>query len=146
MIDHSELAWNEVLFAHYDDKTQIETCISITRLLKDRKVRMQRVFDLEIDPVWAQYCLDNRGIEEHRLKRCVDLKGEYAEPVLYVHWGDGSKLHVDGVHRYVASWYNGYKQIKARILPVTVWRPYVVTGIPKLPRPDKLRDSFSGIV
>lgn len=144
MLDANELAWNEVLFVHFDEKTQTETCINVSRLLKDRKVKLQRTFDIEIDPVWAEYCLANRGVEEHRLKRCMELKGEYSEPILYVHWGDGSKLHVDGVHRYVASWMNGYKSIKARLVPVTMWRPYIVTGL-NTPDMIKLRDSFSGI-
>lgn len=132
----------DVVFTHMDEGTKAITTINISRLLRDWKVRMRPVVMLPIDRDFAKFCVTNRGVEEHRLERLE--REEIREPVLFAYWQSGEHLLIDGTHRYVAQTLKGASEIKARILPISVWRPYVIEGIPN-DYAMKMMHGFSGI-
>lgn len=144
MIDYRTLPLGSTVFTHFDPETKEPMDLAIDLLLADKRVKRLGVIDVAIDREWAATCVRDRGIERHRLARLMDVKGEF-DPIYYVHYGDGSKLQIEGVHRYVASYTMGRKSIRAKIIPLTVWKPYIISGLPR-DTPEQLLNKFSGIL
>lgn len=142
MIDYKTLPLTTVLFTHLDPKTGIELNLAVDMLLADRKVKLLPMKSFAIDADWAKRCMSDRGVEKHRLSRLLDVKDEF-DPIYCIHYGDGSQLQIEGVHRYVASWMLHRRYIRVKIIPLTVWKPYQITGLPKAE--ENFHQSFSGI-
>lgn len=105
---------------------------------------------IPIEADFAQYCLTNRGIEQHRLDRLTEKHLE--EPLVFAQWAGGTQLLIDGHHRYVKHSQLGHEIAPAFILPEVLWRLFVIDDFPfqgeKMSEEEALEmtRSFSGIV
>jgi hypothetical protein len=131
----------EVIFTHIaDDGTQ--TMFAVERMVKWCADTRQRIYETPVDVDFAKFCLERRGIEQHRLNRLTAL--DLIVPVLYCEWPDGSHLLVDGHHRYVLAARLGRKTIRGHVLKERQWRPFVVEGAAPVSQ-AALANTFSGI-
>ncbi|MCO5157922.1 MAG: hypothetical protein M9945_14430 [Aquamicrobium sp.] len=133
----------DVVFSLVDDKTGKTTHINVTALAKSWKTKARPIVTIEVEPAIAEYFVQKRGIEQHRVDRLMGE--EIKEPLLLLHWIDGSHLLVDGHHRYVAASLKGQTELKARLVPKSVWSKYVIVDLPA-ERSDRMTKGFSGIL
>lgn len=86
------------------------------------------------------------GIEEHRIKRFDEQHRD--KPILGIYWGDGTFTVVDGNHRVLRRWRDGFKIVKAFCFKFPFWEQFLFDlNVDK----DKMREwvqsnGFSGIV
>jgi hypothetical protein len=119
----------ELVFTHQDFDTGKITIIAIERLMKSNAYRLRPKVSIPVEQDQARYFYENRGIERHRLSKFFGVP--IRDPVTLLKWGDGSDLLADGNHRYVAAALKGESCILAKILPRSVWAPFIVNNIPE---------------
>lgn len=121
-----------VVFTHVENgKTRAWSITLLDRIMKQALDRgYLEPVEAEVDPEWAEYCVQNRGIEEHRLARLSDEALD--SPVYGFMEADGSFLMVDGHHRYVYAARMGYPTIKTAIVPKEVMDLVEIEGVPNL--------------
>ena len=142
MIPIDELSGKDTIFTHVEG--DVQTMIAVGRLMQWIEKTKPEVFEVEIEPDFAKYCVVRRGIEQHRLDRITksDLR-KY--PIIYLQWPNKSFMICDGYHRYVRASMLGRKWIRSYVLTEEEWRPFEVdTGNKKVTQ-DALLTMFSGI-
>ncbi|WP_113155912.1 hypothetical protein [Nitratireductor sp. OM-1] len=125
------------VFTHVDEKTGVSTHFNVTSMEDDWRVRARSPVHIPVDEAGASLFMAKRGIEKHRLDRLRGLPK--LDPILILHWIDGTHLVVDGHHRYVAAYLDGHRGMLARMLPRSIWRRHVITDLP-----DEIGHSFIG--
>ena len=135
-----------VVFSHFgEDGKQRHFNIDLLTLMV--KAAMDKglmdVLDVQIDPGFAENCLVYRGIEQHRLDR-IDVH-YFQTPLFFCEnvATENTHLLVDGHHRYVWAWQQGWETVPAVSIPQLAWERVLI------PLPDMDKDatvnSFSGI-
>lgn len=150
-IPFSKLDRSDILFTHLDSDTGTQTHYAISRIsaleiitgLDEGWIKAACV---PIDNWMANYCMNNRGIEQHRLQPLLDAPIPFT-PMIFVEQDDGTYLLIDGTHRYAAYHKRGTDQAPAYLISKEQNRRFVVTGFPKALETDgdSLLKSFSGI-
>lgn len=69
------------------------------------------------------HIIKNHGIEDDHVQNVGHLADH---PVMLVVFEDGTNLLVDGNHRAVWRWRNGYRNIKALVFHVGTWEQFLV--------------------
>lgn len=137
-----KLPFDAILFTYIDPDTGKNTTLNVTGIEKDRRTRARPIVQVPIDPVWAENSLTLRGIEQHRLERVMAL--DEIEPVLFAFWFGGGHVLIEGNHRYVSRWMRGDTMIASKVVPMSVWQDYIVTGFNE-ESAARLAKSFSGL-
>lgn len=127
----------DTVFTHVDENTGETTHFDVTTLEDDWRVKARTPVWIPVDEDGARLFMEKRGIEKHRLDRLRGLPK--LDPILVLHWPDGSHLVVDGHHRYVAAFLDGHRGMHARMIPRSIWRRHVITDLP-----DEVGKSFIG--
>lgn len=142
MIKFENMARGEIIFSHKDEKTGSVSHFNVTRLQNSILYSLRPTVNIPVDANYAKFCVENRGIEKHRL---VPLIGKTIKiPISVLIWDGGTHLIVDGHHRYVASALNGMESVPGRMIPKGIWEKFVVIGVPEV-NMDLVVKSFSGI-
>jgi len=82
---------------------------------------------VNVEPDFAKFLYDNRGVEDHRLMRLVNsLKEEGLDPACFFHMEDGSHLLSDGTHRYCAFAMCGLKFMPSRVFEKEDWADFEI--------------------
>ena len=119
---------NVTLFTHrgYDGKF---TTFCIDMFEAYIKATRMKPVELKIDPEFATFIREKRGIEQYRLDR---LRGAALKiPVIYVKWQDGTHLMIDGHHRYVKKVDRKDRYILGYLFnDPDVWNMFTVSGVP----------------
>lgn len=68
------------------------------------------------------HVMANQGVEEWRINRLTPQHRD--RPVLFAEQGDGTHLLIDGNHRVVRRWRDGYRDALAYLLPLEFWHPH----------------------
>ncbi|QIG70146.1 hypothetical protein EVB87_046 [Rhizobium phage RHph_N28_1] len=137
-----KLPLNVILFTYVDPDTGKNTTLNVTGIAKDRRTRARPIIQVPIDPEWAEKSLTLRGIEQHRLERLLTV--DEIEPVLFAFWFGGFHVLIEGNHRYVSRWMRGETHIASKVVPMSVWQDYIVTGFND-ETAIRLAKSFSGL-
>ena len=110
-------------------------------------VPLGKYLHVGIDPDFAEHCMRERGIEQHRLQPLIDMPYKLFEmlpPVIYTDERDGDwKTLLDGHHRYVAAHRKGLKSVRSFIGTYAFTDQFLVSGLPDVE--DGYQHSFSGI-
>lgn len=134
------LSHREQLFTHIDPETGRQTSIAASRLAA-RAARIEPVW-IPVRPEVAELYQRIRGIEPHRLQRCLAYPSFF--PLVHIDWPDDTKLLIDGHHRYVAAAQLRHQWILSVIVPERIWRRFIVSGVPSVSLSDFLTKA-SGI-
>ena len=103
--------------------------------------------NVPVEAYHAKYCMENRGVEEHRLARLYEGGPAVieAQPIIFIKQEDGSMLLVDGTHRYITAFMLKMANVPAYFVPWLVAVPFIVEDAPDVD-PDALMNSFSGLL
>lgn len=116
---------------------------AIMRVMIDLSVEGKtEVLTTPVDPDFAKYCMNMRGVEQHRLDRMVPKV--LMIPCLFLAEPDGTHLMLDGTHRYVYAYQNGIKEVRCLIVPQDVADKARMTP-PPITDMIAYQKSFSGI-
>lgn len=130
------------IFTHYDEvEGQLDIAVSrIETICRDLPAPLHTI---PLDAQYAALIEKQRGLEAPRLKR-LTVEMCDAHPLLFLEF-DRTKTHLlaDGNHRYYCLHRFGRKLARAWIVPETVWRAYLISGLPQVP-PDEMLNSHSG--
>lgn len=69
------------------------------------------------------HIMKNHGVEEDHVSKVSHMADH---PVMLVEFEDGTNLLVDGNHRAVWRWRNGYRNIKALVFKPGMWEQFLV--------------------
>jgi hypothetical protein len=135
----------EIIFTHCDEITRLKTIIAIERLIKSNKYRCLPTRRADMDLKQAKYVYEHRGIEPHRLTKFVN-EG-VRDPLTFLKWPDGTDLLADGNHRYVAHAVLKEKTFTLKLVPASIWKPFVVINPPEFTEEawDRFSNGYSGI-
>lgn len=129
-IDVSILTKDDKTFTHvYSDGSKIVT-FAVSLMLKSLSYKLIPVTRVKLSPKLAVRIMESgtidRGVLERRM-RVLD-----ATPVTFLRGVEGfeSVVLIDGVYRYCAAMAMNMGEIDARIVPMSVWQQFVVSGIP----------------
>ena len=141
MISVKDMDPREPVFTFIEPSTQEEFSWAVQRLAEWANKHAE-TFITPVERIGALMFVRDRGIEQHRLERldpaCL------LDPIVYLDWGDGTQLLLDGHHRYVYAAMNGFTEILAHMLTHEQVEPFRVEGIP--PQGEyKLRNGYSGL-
>lgn len=110
-------------FTYQDPDTRQIRCFNVTRMRRFALVA-GKLIHFPLYEAMVQSVAENRGIEEPKLKR---LREPYlSQPILCIAYGDGTYLTVDGHHRMVRRWQEGFRAISAYVLEVGQWERFVL--------------------
>lgn len=116
----------EQVFIHFDEVDGRQTIFAVQRLIAHLKAQALAPVLVDVDPDFAAWMRENRGIEAHRLDRLSQAVIDAADPLVLVQLPDGQVLLVDGTHRFVWLAEHGQREAVAWIVPETIWRAFVV--------------------
>jgi len=143
MIDVHALPATEQIFTHIDPETGVNTTIAATSLSSHLRKIGYPIVRVPLTAWDAKVLREKRGIEKHRLARLTVLCTRY--PLLILDWLDGhTHLIADGTHSYIWQQAHGYRDAIAWLVPIAIWQPFVVSGLPEISE-EKILSSFSGI-
>ncbi len=127
MIPLSGLDLREQLFTWENPENASEQITwAVDRLAVDAEKHTWPVILMAIDPNFAEQLPVMRDLEAHRLTRLLELGIENWQPVLVCMMPDNTGNIVDGNHRLFIAHKLGLTEIRARIIPESIWREYVV--------------------
>lgn len=123
----------EICFSHVDDKDGTVRHFAIDRINREleRMAALPQIIEFPIDPVFAAFAMQHRGVEMHRWNRITPMDVA-AYPILLAKMpGVGrdtpdSHLIIDGIHRYTraASW--GWQTMRGYELPEEFWSRFLI--------------------
>lgn len=150
----AELGLFEQCFTHIDDDTGKATTWAAERLAQycrelPTDQREAITYRVPVDEEHARYCIENRGVEDHRMRRLLDPSNRATHllrPILFVKMPDDTHLLVDGTHRYVALFTLGAPHVLAYIVSYDVAKPYIVEDWREDIDLETLKKSWSGIL
>jgi hypothetical protein len=97
---------------------------------------------IPIEPLFVQLCLEQRGIEPHRLVRLTTEQLD--DPILGARFPDGTTLTVDGHHRYVRRYQLNHKTITMWVMFPLHWKRFLIDDLPTTNSADLLSE-YSGL-
>src|SRR5574337_769114 len=112
----------EELFEWTNGTTIYKFRISVMhRFLKDNPEYADSIhFTVIIEPDFAENCIAKaRGVDMDRINSLT--KERLSEPVIGCTLTDGSVLLVDGNHRYMRRYLDGYKTVDYFLFPESLW-------------------------
>ena len=146
MFNIEDMNPREAVFTHIDDVTGIQIDVAIDRLNAHIRARcIKGLFDpvpINVEHHIAEYFINNRGIEPHRLKRI--RSEDFLNPILFATTPKGTHLLLDGHHRYVAAAMAGKATLPAFVVPERVWRKFLIEGMGQATT-EILRNMYSGM-
>jgi hypothetical protein len=123
MIALNMIALSATVTFDYTDGFGKRYVFNIDRILEHIKANNYPVYEVEIEPGYAENYLLNRRASQVKVDK-IELP--IREPVVYVAWTDGSHLLIDGNHRYIKAAQAGQTTIKAYILKRRVWKRFLI--------------------
>jgi hypothetical protein len=119
------------VFTHVDDDDGTERHFHIPKLLQLIHEPGVELAEFDIIEPHVDFVMANRGVDEYHVnERLKDADLE--QPGLMCNWSDGSKLVVDGNHRYVARFRRGKPFMSFFVFPEHVWRRALLRWMPGL--------------
>lgn len=145
----ADITPGEECFTHLDDVTGKQTTYAVARFWAWLKAHEDPdwKFLVPVEEHHARYCVEARGVEQHRLNRLVETeegRQRLLNPILFLRLADDKVLLLDGTHRYLAYYFLGMKQIPAYIVPASLADPFIVTDAEQVDG-DTLLNSWSGL-
>lgn len=139
---------NELLYTWQGDDGSTRSW-AIQRLADYLKASGKEMLCAELKQDQADFFLEARGIEQHRIKFLLDPANidHLTVPVIIMRTeydGKPSDLTLDGHHRYVALAMLGSERFVLHHLTEEEAEPFEISGMPKIDM-DCLVNSFSGI-
>ena len=143
----TECAPFDELFTHFDEQG-VQTDWNATKLYEWitslGEAADKWKFAVPVEEQHATFCVQERGVEEHRLARLFEHPDRLKKPIVFVEMEDGTHLLVDGTHRYVAYFALKAPTIPSYIVPFQFAKPFIVDGMPAVDE-QRLKNSWSGL-
>jgi len=133
-------------FTHIPDDGGPHVTYNVTKLVTHIEAHRDQVqlVSVPVDEEHARYCLENRGIEQDRIRILLAHPDYLKQPVVFLHKAEeDSHLLVDGSHRYVIYWHLKMSIIPAYIVPWEMAQPFIIEDAPQTD--EKVIMSWSGL-
>lgn len=121
-------AFDEV-FSHEDPQTKALRHFNATQLGLYAFRKKLEVVELPLEESWVKFVQENRGIEWWKVTRLVEP--HLSAPIVVIEFGDGTHLTVDGHHRIVRRWNDGFRDIRAWVIPKGQWEQFLIEDLPQ---------------
>ena len=131
--DEGNVSSTEICFSHVDDIDGTVRHFAIDRIVKAITLGQMtpRILEFPIDPMFAVYAMQHRGIEQHRFQRITPQDVAHY-PVVLAHMPgvgkdtQGNHLIIDGSHRYCRAFQLGWKTLRGYELSPAMWEPFLI--------------------
>lgn len=133
MLKLKDIGLTEECFTHVHNG--VVTMICVVRMRQDAEFLALPIFSTPVKEKFAKWCMEHRGIEQHRLDR-IDAHSLSEYPLTYCNLPkgpdlpNGAHLLVDGNHRYVKAAMLGMTEVPGRVVPENIWRRFQVGDVP----------------
>lgn len=122
MILEIEATIDEAFTFHRDDTG--ETFVFLTgKINREISTLGLTPHPTQIDAGRAAHVQKFNGVDQHRIARLDPAHRDL--PILVADMEDGTQVIIDGNHRYVRRWLDGFDCIEAYWLPKTIWSRYL---------------------
>ncbi len=136
----------EICFSHVDPVEGTVRHFAVDRIGKAIALGQMKpeILEFPIDPMFAVYAMQHRGIEQHRFQRITPQEIAHY-PLVLAHIPGvgkdtkGSHLIIDGSHRYCRAFQMGWKTLRGYELTTEMWEPYLINIPEELCTLDKER-------
>lgn len=118
------------IFSHVDEEG-VERHFNATKMREWALLHLNNVelLTVPIDPSYISFIVHARGVEDGKINR---MREPYlSQPVLGVHFPDGSTLTVDGHHRLVKRFMLGMPLYDIIRFPLGTWERFLVHMTPQ---------------
>jgi uncharacterized ParB-like nuclease family protein len=127
----NDMKRGESTFTHVHSDGSKVTTFAVSRMLKSLPYKLVPVDRVKISAQLATRIMESGVINRDRLHQKMAVIDPV--PVTFLRGVEGftSIILVDGAHRYCAHLATGTEHIMAKIVPMSVWSKFVVTGLPE---------------
>lgn len=136
--------WREAVFTLIEDDTGKQTHFAVDRMIAWCTAAKLPVAAVAVDPQFAVYCVENRGVEFERLAQITFH--HLTEPLIFCRQPDGSHLLVDGHHRYVKAAQLAISYVRAYLLEPEQWEPFLIQGMPTVRKQDLMTHGLGEVI
>jgi len=84
------------------------------------------IVEIQLTPAMVEHVRTHNGVEEDHVVRLTPTERD--QPILLCLFNT-TQCVVDGNHRFVRRFRDGFNTIQAHAIPESLWRQYLITGI-----------------